>query len=163
MLSFARQSGESVFSFGRRDAQFFGLLFDLLRAFGKLIQHPLRDTSQFPPFGRSLDAITQFRQLFGKPRMERRFKIRRITFQIPELPGLPFLFGLIPSRVEGVAMRVQMRIRYAVHWPRGEVDELRPNHVARLTIFIRPVFPHPCFNLRFNFSHGLIHRHFERT
>ena len=94
--------------------------------------------------------------------MKGRFKIRRIGLQIPELPGLPFLFHVIPSRIEGVAMRVQMRIRNAVDWPRGEMDELRPNHVAGCSIFIRPVFPHPCFNFGFNLPHGLVHRHFER-
>ena len=55
-----------------------------------------------------------------------------------------------------------MRIRYAVDWSRGEMDKLRPNHVARCPVLIRPIFPNPRFDFGFNFPHRLIHGHFER-
>ena len=94
--------------------------------------------------------------------MERRLKIRRVSLQIPELARLPFLFRLIPGRVESVAVRVQMRIRKPVHRPCSEVDELGPNHVAGCPVLVRSLLPHPCFDLRFNFPHRLIHRLLER-
>ena len=42
------------------------------------------------------------------------------------------------------------------------MNKLRPNHVARCPVLIGPVFPHPCFDFRFNFPHRLVHRNFER-
>ncbi len=55
-------------------------LLDLFRALRKFIKHPLRYSGQLPSFGHPFNAITHFRQLFGKSGMERCFKIRRITF-----------------------------------------------------------------------------------
>jgi len=54
-----------------------------------------------------------------------------------------------------------MRIGNAVDWPGDEMNEFRPNHVAGCPVLIRPIFPHPCFNFRFNLLHRLVHRHFE--
>ncbi len=48
------------------------------------------------------------------------------------------------------------------NWTRGEMDELCPNHVARRSVLIRPIFSHPCFDFRFNLPHRLVHGHFER-
>ena len=94
--------------------------------------------------------------------MERRFKIGRVSFQVPELTRLPFLFRPIPRRIEGITMRVQMRIRKALHRSRCEVNELRPNHVARYPVLVRPFRPHPRFNFRLDLPHRLVHRMLER-
>lgn len=78
---------------------------------------------------------------------ERRFKVRRIGFQIPELTRLPFLFHVVPSGVESVTMRVQMRIGHTVYRTRCEMKELSPNHIARGPVLIRAILSHPCLNL----------------
>ena len=59
-------------------------------------------------------------------------------------------------------MRVQMRIRKALHRSRCEVNELRPNHVARYPVLVRPFRPHPRFNFRLDLPHRLVHRMLER-
>ena len=56
-------------------------------------------------------------KLVGKAHAKRRLKIRSIPLQFAELPGLPPLFILIPSRVEHEDVRVELGIGQAVNRP----------------------------------------------
>ena len=159
LLTLAGQRRQAVLLFGRRNAQFPGLLLHLFRPLGEFLQHSLRHSGQFPSFSRALNLETDFGHLSGEPRVKRRLEIRGICFQVPELPGLPLFLRFIPRCVKHVAVRVQMRIRHAFDWAGGEVDKFRPNQIARYPVLIRAILPHP----RFGFRLELLHRLFDRT
>ena len=52
--------------------------------------------------------------------------------------------------------------RQPVDRTRGEVNELRPSHVAGYAILVRPFRAHPRFDFRFDLPHGLVDRLLER-
>ena len=58
---------------------------------------------------------------------------------------------------------MQMRIRRSIFRPRREVDELRPNEVARFSIAIATTGTNPRCGFVFQFFHRLAHRLPERV
>ncbi len=85
--------------------------------------------------------------------MEFAFEIRGIAFEGSELTGLPGLFLCVEGRIEDVTMCVQMRIGQAVDRPRGEMDKLPPDHIARGPVLIAARFADARLHLGFHIGH----------
>src|ERR1700734_1332397 len=90
--------------------------------------------------------------------MKGRLIIFPIALDGSELPRLPSLFYRIIRGIKGIAMSVKMRIRMTFHRTGGEMNELAPNQVSGLSIFLSLGQPYPCFHFRLNLAHRLSHR-----
>ena len=160
---FPRERGQHVLFFGRRNPAFRSQCFNLFGAERKLVQNCLRHTGDLPALFRSFNSVANLSQPFGEPGVKGGFVVRRVPFQIAELPGLPALLHIVPCGVESEAVRVQVRVWNALDRTRREMMELRPNQIASVAVTVFTPDPDARFHVRFQFSHRFRDRHFERA
>src|ERR1035437_965352 len=92
----------------------------------------------------------------GKTRIKRRLEIGGIALQVAKLPGFPTLFDGVIGGVEGIAVSMQMGVRYTVYRARGKMHKLGPDHIARFAVVVTALDTNARFHLTFNFLHGVV-------